>query len=223
MDGPFGIAFAGPKGKTRDPSEVSIVFNRPMRALTLADEETSAGTVGSSIPARIEPSPKGAWRWLGTNAIAFLPDAPLPRATTFKVTVPGETRALDGSTLGKDYVFELSTPGPKVAFVTPGDGSTHLPPKQTFEVRFDQPVDVKEVQRTASMVANEKTKIPFAVERPKPDVPMLVRLVPRGPLPLDAKIEVKVDASLHGIEGPLPSGEAHVTPVSYTHLTLPTN
>ena len=34
--------------------------------------------------------------------------------------MPGSTKALDGSTLGKDYVFSFTTPGPRVASVTPG-------------------------------------------------------------------------------------------------------
>lgn len=203
---PFGVVFAGPKGKTVDPTEVTIVWNRPMRPLELAGEE-------SAPPARIEPPTKGAWRWLGTSALAFVPDKALPRATTFKVTVPGATKALDGSVLGKDYVFDFSTPGPHVAHVTPGDGSTHLTPKQTFEVRFNQPVDIKEVARATKMVANERTNVPFGVERPKPDVPMLVKLVPRAPLPLDSKIEIVVDATMKGTEGPLPSGEEHRTRV----------
>lgn len=203
---PFGVVFAGPKGKTVDPTEVTIVWNRPMRPLELAGEE-------SAPPARIEPMPKGSWRWLGTSALAFIPDKALPRATAYKVTVPGATKALDGSTLGKDYVFEFATPGPHVASVTPGDGASHLTPKQAFEVRFNQPVETKEVARATKIVANDKTNVAFAVERPKPDVPTLVKLVPRAPLPLDSKIAIVVDATLKGIEGPLPSGEESRTNV----------
>src|SRR5437879_841776 len=38
---PFAVVFAGPHGKTVDPSEVTIVFNRPMRPLDLAGEESA--------------------------------------------------------------------------------------------------------------------------------------------------------------------------------------
>src|SRR5689334_20807630 len=39
----FAVVFAGPKGETVDPSEVSIVFNRPMRPMELAsDSEETA-------------------------------------------------------------------------------------------------------------------------------------------------------------------------------------
>jgi hypothetical protein len=93
---PFGVVFAGPKGDTVDPTEVTIVWNRPMRPLDLAGEEAAP-------PAKIEPSPQGQWRWLGTSALAFMPEKALPRATRYKVTVPKGTKALDGSTLAEDY------------------------------------------------------------------------------------------------------------------------
>src|SRR5437868_4131502 len=54
---PFGVVFAGPKGDTVDPTEVTIVWNRPMRALDLAGEEAAP-------PAKLEPAVKGQWRWL---------------------------------------------------------------------------------------------------------------------------------------------------------------
>src|SRR5262249_42653508 len=154
-------------------------------------------------PAKIEPAVKGEWRWMGTSALAFIPEKALPRATAYKVTVPGATKALDGSTLGKDYAFDFETPGPHVTGVTPGDGSTHLTPKQTFEMRFNQPVDAKEVERATKVVANGKTNVAFSLERPKADVPMLLKLVPKTPLPLASKIEIKIDKSLRGTEGPL--------------------
>src|SRR5690348_9694038 len=44
----FAVVFAGPKGDTVDPTEVSIVFNRPMRPLSLTSD-----TEESSPPASI--------------------------------------------------------------------------------------------------------------------------------------------------------------------------
>src|SRR5262245_48464766 len=74
---PFAVVFAGPRGDTTEESAISIVFNRPMRPLELAGEE-------SDPPVRLEakgaPVPKGAWRWLGTSALRFAPDPALPRA-----------------------------------------------------------------------------------------------------------------------------------------------
>src|SRR6478735_1820203 len=38
-DGPFGVVFGAPKGKTVDPSEITLVFNRPLRALDIAENQ----------------------------------------------------------------------------------------------------------------------------------------------------------------------------------------
>lgn len=214
----FGVVFAGPKGETVDPTEVSIVFNRPMRPLELASDSSGTSENGETSettpPARIAiagggGAPAGKWRWLGTSALIFASDKPLPRATEYVVTVPGATKALDGSTLGADYSFSFTTARPRVVHFSPGDGATHLDPKQAFELRFNQPVDPKEVERATKMTAfGGKTSIAFSASRPKPDVPMLVKLTPKAPLPLDAPIVVSVAATLRGLEGPLPSGEA---------------
>lgn len=220
---PFGVVFGGPVGQTSDASEVTVVWNRPMRRLELAGEEKMLD--GAVSPVRLtSPSgaPKGSWRWLGTSAIVFAPDKALPRATEFNVTVPAGTRALGGETLAKDHSFAFQTSLPRLVRVTPGDGATHLEPKQTFELRFNQPVDPKEVQRATS-VSNGKAKLAFTVSQPDPQIPTLMKLTPSKPLPLDAKIAIATDATLRGVEGPLPSGEAHTTNVeTYGPLTVHT-
>src|SRR4051794_22956493 len=38
-EGEFGIVFAAPRGPTVDPSEITLVWNRPLRALETAGEE----------------------------------------------------------------------------------------------------------------------------------------------------------------------------------------
>lgn len=202
----FGVVFAGPKGETSDPSEVSIVFNRPMRALELASDEgetappVTLATTGGATPA-------GTWRWLGTSALMFAPEKALPRATEYVVHVPGATKALDGSVLGSDFSFSFTTPRPEVVHFSPASGATHLEPTQAFELRFNQPVDPKEVERATTITAFQgKKPIPFVASRPKADVPMLVKLTPKMPLPLAAPIVVAVDATVRGLEGPLPSG-----------------
>jgi len=97
----FGVVFAGPKGEVEAPSEITVVFNRPMRPLELADGDAAAMAPGSaasmaSVEVEGKAALKGAWRWMGTSALLFAPEEPLPRATSFKVTVPAGTRALDG-------------------------------------------------------------------------------------------------------------------------------
>src|SRR4051794_12646399 len=56
----FGVVFAGPKGETEDPSEVSIVFNRPMRPLELASD-TDETRPPAKITVKGGVAPAGKW------------------------------------------------------------------------------------------------------------------------------------------------------------------
>ena len=201
----FAVVFAAPRGEVRDPSEVSLLFNRPMRPLELAGEE-------SSPPARIvvrgtDQAPRGVWRWMGTSALVFAPEARLPYATEFVVTVPAGTRSLDGQALAAPFEMSFSTPRPQVERLTPGeDDELHdqLVPGQTFEARFDQPVDPRVVERALSVVVKPVEgngagrTVAVHVSRPDAGNPKLVKIVPSSPLPLASKIALTFDASLRG-------------------------
>ncbi len=199
---PFGVVFASPKGATRDPSAVTVVFSRPLRPLETAGNEPP-------VPARIaikgtNLAPNGDWRWLGTHAFVFSGD--LPRATEFDVTVPAATKALDGTPLGSDYTFAFRTALPEIVRVEPGDGYEHLTPTQRFDVRLDQPVDLREIERAAKLVVGERS-IPVRASWPKSDqTHAFVELTPTQRLPLASKVDLVFDASLRGTEGSLPMG-----------------
>ncbi|HQB43038.1 MAG TPA: MG2 domain-containing protein, partial [Polyangiaceae bacterium] len=196
-DQPFGVVFGAPQGETTDAAEVSLVFNRPMRPLGLAGEEAPS-------PAKISPEIPGAWRWIGTHGLYFAPEGHLPKATDFIVTVPQGTRCLDGSTLPSAYELRFSTQRPQLVSTTPWNGSTGLTPAAHFALQFNQPIADNELRRAIKITALAKgTPIPFEVRRPDTDNPKLAELVPTRPLPLAAKIQLTVDASIKGIEGPL--------------------
>src|SRR5579883_506762 len=187
---PFGVVFASPHGATVDPSEVTIVFNRPMRPLDLAGEEASPPA--SIVVKGTQVSPRGAWRWMGTMALVFAPEPRLPRATELEVTVPAGTKALDGSVLAKPYAFSFATARPEVARLDPGEGEMHLLPTQSFDARFNQPVDPKEVERAAKVeLGDGKTAkpAPFKASWPEADNKTLVRITPSAPLPLGTHVE----------------------------------
>lgn len=207
--GAFAIVFVSPSGETREASEVTVVFNRPMRALETAG--TEAPPPARIVVAETGAAPRGAWRWMGTSAVVFAPDPALSHATEYVVSVPAGTRALSGESLERAFEQRFSTPRPSLARVDPGEGEEHLAPSATFEARFDQPVDVREVQRAAKLTVDEAGKaraVALRVSRVRPDDDKTVKLVPATPLPLDAAVTLAFDASLRGVQGPLPMGEA---------------
>ncbi len=210
--GAFAVVFAAPQGETRDPSEVTVVFNRPMRPLQAAGDE-------SAPPARLAvrgaaASPKGSWRWMGTNALVFAPEMRLPDATEYVVTVPAETRSLAGEVLASPFESTFTTPRPHVERldVDPAVANEALVPEETFVARFNQAVDPHEVERAGALMVGEgkqARRVPFHASRPDAKNGKLVKLVPASPLALASKVSMVFDASLHGTDGPLPMNEAH--------------
>ena len=211
---PFAVVVAGPQGKTVDPSEVTLVFNRPMRPLETVGQETappaSIFAKGAAAP------PPGEWHWLGTSALVFSPAGHLPRATAFDVVVPALTRALDGSTLAAPFTFSFETPRPRVVSVRPRDPE-RLVPGQTFALGFNQPVDLAEVERTMTIAFGRRIDQPDKPSRlepagevrvhathPKPEYPSWIDVTPVTPLPLDSGIQLRFARSFRGLEGPLP-------------------
>ena len=204
--GEFAVVFGAPRGETADAPEVSIVFNRPMRPLELAGDE-------SAPPAIMKPAVPGRWSWVGTNALTFVPEKRLPRATAYVVEVPAGTKALDGSTLAKAFEMRFSTVKPAVTSIEPYDGSSDLGPDAHFTMRFNQPVDEREIERALSLTAADKKRA-FSVKKPDPQNDQLFEIVPRAPLPLDAPVVIAV-TDLAGKEGPLHGDKDH----EYTFTT----
>ncbi|APR79680.1 Large extracellular alpha-helical protein [Minicystis rosea] len=207
-EGPFGVVFASPKGQTVDPSEITLVWNRPMRALEVAGQETPP-------PIVMKPQVPGHWIWVGTTGLSFNPEGQLPRATEITVEVPAGTRALDGSVMEKPYVLRFSTARPKLESVSadPG-GRDSLEPSSKLVLRFNQPVDEAEIARSVKLTVEpargrQEAPLPvaFTVRRPDPKNEQLAQIVPSTPLPLDSAVHLVADAGLRGREGPLLANE----------------
>lgn len=199
--GPFAVVFGAPKGPTVDPPEISLVFNRPMVPLELAGNEPPA-------PVKLTPEVKGRWQWIGTNALVFVPEVRLPRATELRVEVPKGTKSLGGDTLDRPYVLEFSTARPRVVRMDTNDDRYRLPADATFTVWTNQPVDVAEIGRAVTLSAgNEGTLVPLDVKQRDADNPQVFVLTPRKKLPLGRDLHLHVAEDLRGKEGPLTAGE----------------
>lgn len=200
-DGAFRVVFGAPSGQASDVSEISLVFSRPLRSLA-ADVP----------PPRIVMSPalSGSWIWVGGRALTFQRAGGdrLPGATAVTVEVPGETRALDGTTLGSPYQLSFETPRPAVTSHKP-QGEGHLP-SAVLDLFFTHPVTSAELEKSLELVAfrdRGNKPLRFRVERPDPKADQHLRIIPDKPLPIDHTIRATVRAGLKSTVGPLPTLE----------------
>lgn len=199
FSGPFGVVFGSPQGELKEASEITLVFNRPVRALELAGEE-------SAPPVVLKPEVKGRFQWVGTSAIQFVPETHLPFATRFTVEVPAGLKALDGSVLEKPYKMEFSTQRPKLVDSSPYRRSQDLMPDTVFDLHFNQPIADADILKAIELSAANKPVV-FEVRRPDPQNLKRAQLAPKTALPIHSDILLRVSSSLRGMEGPLNAGE----------------
>ena len=216
----LSVVAARPQGPMMGEVRPTITFSRPMVALGALE--------GEADPARgitIAPAIPGAWRWLGSTSVEFVPKGPVPYATAFTVTVPKGVRSVDGAALPEAFTFSFETPRPRFQRTEPPSGWAWLEPKGPLTLVANQPVrDLAarlQLRANGSPVAFEVKATPMAelqkkeaepgrrhAVRPPPTEGLTDRrvqyvLTPKAPLPLDAAIELAAEGELAGEEGPL--------------------
>ncbi len=101
-DGGLRVVFTLPSGAVDEAPSVDVLFDRPMRVLgdeRRGDEEKLL---------LISPPVEGRRHWIGSRALRFVPDHPLPRATTFTATFsPARSTAVAS---GETYQLEPRVP-----------------------------------------------------------------------------------------------------------------
>jgi uncharacterized protein YfaS (alpha-2-macroglobulin family) len=145
--GDLSVVLATPRGETEGTGESQAIiatFNLPMVALSEVPQGESSG------PLVIKPSVKGRFRWVGSRALAFLPES-LPRATSFTATVPKGTKALSGAELTEDYTWEFNTPRPELEESSPRDEAGWVEPGAKIALRFNQPVSAERARGFLSL------------------------------------------------------------------------
>ncbi|MFN7132239.1 MAG: Ig-like domain-containing protein, partial [Myxococcales bacterium] len=219
----LAVVASRPTGLAEGDVRPTITFSAPVKALEAIVEDEAP-------PARLEPAVKGAWRWLGSASVEFVPEAPLPMSTTFKVTVPAGLVALNGARLNEPYVFEFHTPPPQLQQSAPWNGYRWLQPDQVIGLTFNQPVH-DPLAHLALLVGEPARAVPLTLVR-QVDVATEAaeelrargwrgegagrgyrnrqtryELKPTTPLPANEPVRVVVKASLRGADGPLTLGE----------------
>jgi uncharacterized protein YfaS (alpha-2-macroglobulin family) len=236
----LAVVAARPQGEQSGDARPTVTFSLPVKSLEMVEAQR-AGDAAKPF-ATIQPPIPGEWRWLGSSSVEFVPSGLVPSSTAFTVTVLKGLKALDGAELKEDFVFSFSTPRLELQDVAPFGGNRWVAPDSTFSLLFNQPVDPAELEKAITFtaagqaIALKVTKevsiqderraqreaarregrsygMLFDDDRGYRNRQMRYALTPAKPLPLDAALELKLDASLHGKEGPLPWSAAQ--PVSW--------
>jgi uncharacterized protein YfaS (alpha-2-macroglobulin family) len=218
VSGALEVLRYSPEGEIPIAPFINITFNQPMIALgTIADLAAQA------VPVQIEPPLSGTWRWLGTKTLNFQYDSALidrlPKATSYRVTIPAGTKSATGGVLSKAVEWAFSTPPAKIVRSFPLNEPQTLTP--LFFIEFDQRIDPAAVLNTVRVTAGGTTpSLELVSENTlKADEKQnwLLKDAKAGrwlafkakePLPADATISVAVGPNTPSAEGPLVTKEA---------------
>ncbi|MCD6291660.1 MAG: Ig-like domain-containing protein [Anaerolineae bacterium] len=126
---PVVVAVRPERGEEQPPeAPIVVTFDQPM------DPETTAAAF------RIEPTVEGLTSVQG-NTLTFRPARPLPRSTTFTVTVAATARSEAGVPLAEPFTYRFKTVGYlEVTSTQPADGAQNVSIDTAITVVFDRPV-----------------------------------------------------------------------------------
>jgi alpha-2-macroglobulin len=211
--GPLEVLRFAPEGEIPLAPFINITFNQPMVPLTSLEDLAT-----EDVPARLEPSLPGTWRWVGTKTLTFQYDSTLidrlPMATEYQVTVPAGTESATGGVLAEEVSWSFSTPPPKIVSKLPYD--TPQPRDPLIFIAFDQRIDADAVLDIIQVTANgEAFSLRLATEVELEADKTLSRIIEDTPegrwlafriqelLPADSAIRVSIPAGMPSAEGPL--------------------
>lgn len=138
--GPLKVTRKQPSGAVSNVGAVTVSFDQPMVPVaSLAQLRTLP------VPLKIDPQPKGRWRWLGTRTVAFEPEGRMPYATDYTVTIPAGTRSAVGGRLERTERFTFSTPTAKLVAALPSRYSHQTRPDSAIALLFNQKIDSEQL------------------------------------------------------------------------------
>lgn len=204
-----------PVGEVALAPALTVTFSQPMVAISSQTE------AAARVPVTLTPQPKGSWRWLGTQTLAFQPETEggrLPMATNYTVTIPAGTTSALGNKLAAAKTFTFATPPPTLKNSYPTGDSQ--PRDAVMFLEFDQLVDAARVLErlrlqsavgvrlrlaTDAEIAADET-IKNLVKNAQPGRWLALRAVTannqtRDALPADANIKIIVPPGTPSAEG----------------------
>lgn len=195
-DATFRVVYAGPRAEVDEPL-VTLAFSHPV-----ASEEAPADV------RRIDDDSvvRGTWQWFGQTTAIFHPTAPLPRASTFRVTPRTVHSALDASTV-EAPPFTFSTTRPRLISAELRNEKDRI-----ISVTADQPLVSSSLPAGLRLVGKnpkgELVTIPFTVVTDEREGTSSLRAA-ASITDLD-DVKILTTSALRSVEGSLPASEGEI-------------
>ncbi len=185
-----------PTGEITGQMRIVLAFSRPIVGTDLVGRSTTAP------PLTLSPALEGIATWVDDKTLAFVPTTSLPVSTKYVATVPGSTKALDGSELGVPATFEFFTE--RLTGTLDVVGSRERATKdQVVTISFTHEVVFDEVAKSCGFSAGtQQVKAKLATDG-KPGPAKSFTFVPAADLKLDTDWKVTCAAGLKGTVGNL--------------------
>jgi alpha-2-macroglobulin len=124
--GDLEVRMVSPRGDVKALHSIDVVFDEGMVPLGIR------GKAKGTAPLVIEPRIDGAFSWIGSNALTFVPRGTIAPGTRLTCRIPKGTRSLADKTTGTDYVWEIIVGRPGLLESVPRQGSLHAPDEPIY-------------------------------------------------------------------------------------------
>jgi len=153
------VVLSSPQNEAlEDLTPITVVFDRPMIALTTATNSAIRQPAFS-----VSPKIEGEGRWLGTTAYQFRPSERFRRATTYKITVPSGLRSQDEGVLKEEYTWEFSSERPRLDDISPKRDYNYASPIASVSATFNQNINPQSIADKFTLLDKNKYKVPGRV------------------------------------------------------------
>ncbi len=194
----LGVLGVAPQGEEVDPSQVAVVFDRPMVALDAID------ATSGRVPIRCTPEIEGRLRWAGTSTAVLVPEGNrFPMGTSYACEVRAGTAAADGTELERTLSWTFATVRPALERSRPSEGDRAWDPADPIVLRFNQPVDPVTLSRSVHLATDAGVKVPLRLDRGEGDQNRPDIVLGRALLVPNTGYVLSLDEGLRGAGGPL--------------------
>jgi uncharacterized protein YfaS (alpha-2-macroglobulin family) len=192
-------------------SVITVMFNRPVVALRIAEEQNDLPN-----PLRIEPPLEGKGEWVNTSVYIYHPAQPLRGNTAYKLSIPAGLADMTGAStpLPDPFTWSFRTMPPAVDWLKirldkersvafgEEDSSRNVTLNPEFSLHFFQPMDRVTTEGGITLVAtggNDRAAAPLRFSWSEDN--RSLDFTPSGRLELDTSYLLKIATSALSTDG----------------------